>query len=120
MKTFLARLLLAFMLVWLPLQGYASEVMTFCAHHHDDSAMQMAAVEHSGCHGHEAASSHDKTSDAACDNCFSCQLIAQPALIVAPLVLGMDGSGPFQAPSKLSYTLFFPEQPQRPPLALFS
>lgn len=123
MKIFLARLLLAFMLVWLPLQGYASGTMTFCAHQHDEGAMQMAAGEHAGCHGHEATPQHDKTSaksDAACDNCFSCQLIAQPALTVAPLALGLDSGGSFQAPSNLSFTLFFPEQPQRPPLALFS
>lgn len=119
MKTFFARLLLAFMLVWLPLQGYASEAMIFCAHQHDDSAMQMTAGEHAGCHGQEGDKSISKSS-AACDNCFSCQLIAQPALIVAPLALGMDGSRSFQAPAKLSFTLFFPEQPQRPPLALFS
>lgn len=123
MKIFLARLLLAFMLVWLPLQGYAIETMPFCLHQHEEGAMQTASGEHAGCHGQEAPPHHDKSnakSGAACDDCFSCHLIVQPALIVVPLALGVDSNRSFQHPLKNSFSLFFPEQPQRPPLALFS
>ncbi len=118
MRVFFTRLLLAFMLVWLPMQGYASEAMSFCLHQHEDAPMQMAAGEHEGCHN-----GHDTTiakSGAVCDNCFSCHLIAQPALIVAPLVLAVDSSRSFQRPLNLTFSLLFPEQLQRPPLALFS
>ena len=123
MKIHFARLLLAFMLVWLPLQGYASEAMSFCLHQHEDTAMQMAAGEHEACHGHNAAAQHDETiakSGTACDNCFSCHLIAQPALIVVPLALCAENSKLFQPPLEISFSPLFPEQPQRPPLALFS
>lgn len=123
MKIFFARLLLAFMLVWLPLQGYAGEAMSFCLHQHEDTATQMVAGEHDGCHGQKTSSQHDETmadSGAACDNCFSCHLIAQPALIMAPLELGADNNRLFQHPLKLSFSPLFPEQLQRPPLAFFS
>jgi hypothetical protein len=123
MKIALARLLLAFMLVWLPMQGYAIEAMPFCLHQHDDGAMQAAPDEHAGCHGQEAPPHHGKSiskTSAACDDCFSCHLIVQPALIVTPLALGGDSSRLFQRPLKDSFSLFFPEQPQRPPLAFFS
>ena len=123
MKIFFTRLLLAFMLVWLPLQGYASEAMSFCLHQHEDTAMQMTAGEHQGCHSQKASSQHEETiakNSAACDNCFSCHLIAQPALIVAPLALGVESSKLFQPPLKTSFSPLFPEQLQRPPLAFFS
>lgn len=123
MRLFFTRLLLAFMLLWLPLQGYAGEAMSFCLHQHDAAAMQMAAGEHEGCHSQKASSQHDDTmakGDIACDNCFSCHLIAQPALILAPLALGVESSRLFQPPLEISFAPLFPEQPQRPPLAFFS
>ena len=123
MKISFTRLLLAFMLVWLPLQGYAGEAMSFCLHQHEDTAMQMAAGEHEGCHGQKASAQLDETlagNGSTCDNCFSCHLIAQPALMMAPLALGTDSSRLFQHPLKLSFSPLFPELLQRPPLAFFS
>ncbi|MDO9189088.1 MAG: hypothetical protein Q8K01_12050 [Sulfurimicrobium sp.] len=119
MKVYFTRLLLAFMLVWLPIQGYASEAMSFCPHQHEDAPMQMAADGHEGCHGQDHGTTIAK-SGVACDNCFSCHLIAQPALIVAPLALVVDSSRSFQRPFNLTFSLFFPEQLQRPPLAFLS
>ncbi|MBU0594988.1 MAG: hypothetical protein ABIG70_07750 [Pseudomonadota bacterium] len=123
MKIFFTRLLLAFMLVWLPLQGYASEAMSFCLHQHEDASIQMAAGEHEACHGQKASVQHEDTmvdSGTACDNCFSCHLIAQPALIMLPLALGTESSKLFQHPLKTAFSPLFPEQLQRPPLAFFS
>ncbi|MBZ0105630.1 MAG: hypothetical protein K8H84_08360 [Sulfuricella denitrificans] len=120
MKICLTRLLLMFMLVWLPLQGYAGESMSFCAHQHEKETVRIDAAGHQGCHHEQKADNSIVKTSVACDNCFSCHLIVQPALIVAPLVLGVDSNRMFQPPLKLSFTLFFPEQLQRPPLALFS
>ena len=122
MKAHLARLLLIFMLLWLPLQGYALEAMSTCQRHHDHAAM-MENAGHEGCHGeHTAAaqSSSIKASPVACDDCASCHLITQPALIVKPLFLGIDAIRPQQTVFTVTFSLFFPEQPQRPPLAFFS
>lgn len=123
MKICFTRLLLAFMLIWLPLQGYAGGSMTFCSHQHEADTSHKDAVEHQGCHDQIAYPHHEKTitqSSVSCDNCFSCHLIVQPALIVAPLALGLDSNRLFQPPLNLAFTLFFPEQLQRPPLALLS
>lgn len=123
MKVLLARLLLAFMLVWLPLQGYALEAMSTCQRHHDHAAV-MENSAHEGCHGERSATvqppSFIKSDLAACDDCASCHLIAQPALVVKPLCLGIDAARPQQPPLSVTFSLFFPEQPQRPPLAFFS
>lgn len=123
MKVQLARLLLSFMLVWLPLQGYAQEAMSMCQRHHDHAAV-MEDAGHEGCHGGHTAtaqtSSFTKASPVACDDCASCHLITQPALIVKPLFLGIDAIRPQQTVFRATFSLFFPEQPQRPPLAFFS
>lgn len=123
MKVLLARLLLAFMLVWLPLQGYALEAMSTCQRHHDHAAV-MEDTGHEGCHGEHVAATQApsliKASPVACDDCASCHLITQPALIVKPLFLGIDAIRPQQPVLSVTFSLFFPEQPQRPPLAFFS
>lgn len=123
MKRLITRLLLAFMLVWLPLQGYASEAMPFCLHQHEAASTPATVDQHAGCHEHNTQGSHDQTlskSSANCDDCFSCHLIVQPALITFQAELGMDDSRLFQRPMNRTFSLFFPEQLQRPPLALFS
>lgn len=123
MKVLLARLLLAFMLLWLPLQGYALEAMSTCQRHHDHAAVVENSV-HEGCHGEHSATAQSpsviKANLSACDDCASCHLIAQPALIVKPLSLGIDVARAQQPAFSTAFSLFFPEQPQRPPLAFFS
>lgn len=124
MKVLLARLLLAFMLVWLPLQGYAVEAMSTCQRHHDHMAMmEEESVQHEGCHGDQSPAVQSSSfikANLNCDDCASCHLISQPALIVKPLFLGIDAVKPRQPVFSVSFSLFFPEQPQRPPLAFFS
>lgn len=122
MKLLLARFLLAFMLLWLPFQGYAAQGMISCQKHHDHTKLEESAPLVS-CHGEHHPDNHAQTlvkANLACDDCSSCHLIAQPALIVNPLSLLMDTAKPPQSLSKVTFLLFFPEQPQRPPLAFFS
>jgi len=122
MKLLLARFMLAFMLLWLPLQGYAAQSMISCQKHHDHAQPAEIAPQES-CHGQHHPESQAPTlvkANLACDDCASCHLIVQPALIVATLSLGLDTIKPAQFLSKVSFLPFFPEQPQRPPLAFFS
>lgn len=122
MKLLLARFLLAFMLAWLPLQGYAVGAMSTCQGHHDHAAA-METTQHEGCHGEHGAVTHTPSfakANLACDDCASCHLVAQPALMVSPLSLGVDAVKPRQPNFSVTFSLFFPEQPQRPPLTHFS
>jgi hypothetical protein len=122
MKLLLARFMLAFMLLWLPMQGYAAQAMPFCQKHHSHEQLAESAPQE-GCHGQHNPDHHAQTlvkANLACDDCSSCHLIAQPALIVNPLSLGLDIVKPSQTLSNASFLPFFPEQPQRPPLAFFS
>jgi len=122
MKLLLARFMLSFMLLWLPLQGYAAQSMISCQKHHDHAQPAEISPQES-CHGQHHPESQAQTlvkANLACDDCASCHLIVQPALIVATLSLGLDTIKPPQFLSKVSFLLFFPEQPQRPPLAFFS
>ncbi len=118
MKNALARTLLTFMLVWLPLQAYAAQVMPFCQNHHDHAAALAEPPQHEGCHGHDAPSVAKIS--LACDDCSSCHLMVQPALLFNPLLLVIHSASAPQPVSIATFSLFFPEQPQRPPLALLS
>ena len=118
MKNALARFMLAFMLVWLPLQAYAAEVMPFCQNHHGHAAAIAESPQHEACHGHDMPSV-SKIS-LACDDCSSCHLMVQPALLLNPLPLVFLSASTRQPHLIASFSLFFPEQPQRPPLAILS
>lgn len=122
MKLLFARFMLAFMLLWLPFQGYAAQSMPACPKHHAHEQMAESSP-HEGCHGQHLSARHITLlakANPACDDCSSCHLIVQPALIVAPLVLVFDTVKLPHPLSDLSFPPFFPEQPQRPPLAFFS
>lgn len=120
MKQILARLMLAFMLVWLPLQGYAAQSMHACQKH-QAHVQQMEHAAHEACHAHPGlhAQSHVKA-NLVCDDCSSCHLIAQPAMLASPLLLGIDAVKIPQPTYSVTFLLFFPEQPQRPPHAFYS
>lgn len=124
MNKALARFLLAFMLVWLPLQAYAAGSMPYCQRHHHHATPDVHAMQHMGCHGQsDGAGNPDHGMAKAapvCDDCASCHLLAQPALMLTPLALGVEATRMPQPSLAPAFTLFFPEQPQRPPLALLS
>lgn len=124
MKIAVARFLLAFLLVWLPLQAYAAGSMSYCQRHHEHAVADTEPVAHMDCHDAHGSADQSGNSIAksvpACDDCSSCHLLAQPALAVAALTLGIDSVKARQVPLATSFSLFFPEQPQRPPLAFFS
>jgi len=122
MKLLLARFMLAFMLLWLPMQGYAAQAMHACQKHHGHAELAMN-TQQEGCHGQHNPDHPAQTlvkAKLACDDCSSCHLIAQPALIVNPLSLVIDAVKLPQPVFNVSFLPFFPEQPQRPPLAFFS
>lgn len=121
MKQTLRNLILGFLLLWLPLQGFAAFGMTFCRHDHTPPAVQAVMpgnhADHDCGHDQDSPSASPQT---PCDNCGDCHLGGAPALLTAPAGLGHDAGFSFKFVFDMHYPLFFPEQPQRPPLSLLS
>ena len=120
MRHCLRNLILGFLLLWLPLQGFAAAGMSFCRHHQTPPpAMQAGMQDHDIGHncGHDAPSVTPQTQ---CDDCGYCHLAGAPALL--PTLAGMpdNASFSFKFAFNTDFPLFFPEQPQRPPHAFFS
>ena len=122
MTPLLRKFILGFLLLWLPLQGFAATAMPFCRHNHNPQAAMQIGMHHDHqgdncCHEHGAPSSSSQTQ---CDDCGYCHLGGAPALL--PTLFGFNDTAGFSFKfvfdSYLSH--FFPEQPQRPPLARFS
>lgn len=113
----LRKLLLIFLVMWLPLQGYAATTVT-CARHHATPAPATGDMhdQHAMTDGHCVSS--PETPAAApqppCDDCGSCHVVA-PALLPAMLSLSDEAGYSFAFAFNMHFPLIFPEQPQRPP-----
>lgn len=121
MKQLSRNLILGFLLLWLPLQGFAAAGMASCRHDHTPPAAQAEAHVHHA--GHDCG--HDQDSPSAstqvpCDDCGYCHLGGAPALPSTPVGLGDDAGFSFKFVFDTHFPPFFPEQPQRPPLAFLS
>lgn len=119
MKLVLARVMFTIMLLWLPLQGYAALSMPFCQdthHHHAMSGTQDSDGD--CCPGEEHDGHHTKA--LTCDDCSFCHLCTQGALFfnLPPVADNVTKVEPSH--STTAFKLYFPEQPQRPPLARIS
>lgn len=127
MKQRLQKLILGFLLLWLPLQGFASAGMTFCRHDHARTAAAHASMEdHHGMYHDGHACDDDQNSPATphhqtpCDDCGYCHLGTAPALLFTPAALNDAAGFSFKFAFASHFSLFFPEQPQRPPHTLIS
>jgi hypothetical protein len=122
MKQLLRKFILGFLLLWLPLQGFAATGMSFCRHDHTPPPAMQIGMHHDH-HGGDCSHGQDTpsaSSQTPCDDCGYCHLGGAPALL--PTFFGFNDTARFSFEfifdSHLS--LFFPEQPQRPPLTHFS
>jgi hypothetical protein len=131
-------ILTAFMIVWLPLQGYAAVAMPFCQHGFRASASQHATahsliqagtqhVQHGAqsapeTHQQHAAHSgthhpHDRAASLACNDCGVCHLGCSPAAPTSPSAVEPIGTQYFTRFSPTTPSVFVPEQRTPPPLA---
>ncbi|MCE5180306.1 MAG: hypothetical protein LLG15_00755 [Betaproteobacteria bacterium] len=122
MKQLLRKFVLGFLLLWLPLQGFAASGMSFCRHDHTPPPAAQVEMHH-GHNGDDCGHGQDTPSPSSqtqCDDCGYCYLGGAPALL--PTLLGFNDTAGFSF--KFTFdshrSLFFPEQPQRPPLAHLS
>ncbi|HUW50601.1 MAG TPA: hypothetical protein VMV75_06265 [Sulfuricella sp.] len=123
MKQLLHKFILGFLLLWLPLQGFAATGMSFCRHDHTPPHAMQTGMHHDhnggDCsHGQDAPSA--SSSQTQCDDCGYCHLGGAPALLPALFGLNNTAGFSFKFAFDSHLQLFFPEQPQRPPLTRFS
>lgn len=125
MPATLRKLILLLLIACLPLQGLAAGVKSLAHPGQQDGKHAMAtdgemAAMHGGCHGqqdnHDASPAHPLSPCGDGAHCPLCSVIP-PAVTPAKL----SGCAPALYPAPASYiSLFYPEQPQRPPLSRLS
>jgi hypothetical protein len=123
MKHALRKLILGFLLLWLPLQGFAAAGMSFCRHDHTPPAAMQSADHQNHHQDHDCCPQSDTdtgSSQNLCDDCGYCHLGAAPALLPAAVALHDEARFSFKFSFDTTFPLFYPEQPQRPPHQLFS
>jgi len=108
-------------MLWLPLQGYAATMMPFCQHgkHNHHAAHQMAQAAQIDQDAHTGHHQHTSKASTSCDDCSLCHMcsaIALPLIFAAQANIAPDNL--YAIPAQASFSPFFPEQLQRPPLVL--
>lgn len=120
MSSPLRKLILLFLIACLPLQGLAAGIKAL-AHHGEQTAHHaMDMPMDDGSAGHDCCP-HDDGSPAqpmnACGDGSHCPLchVSVTATVILPLFT--NGNSTFHPAPPPSISRFYPEQPQRPPLA---
>jgi hypothetical protein len=114
--------LLVVLLAALPLRGYAGVLMALCEGHHGGAAaVQEPAHEHGESHHHASSDDGSGIPTHAASVCSVCASCCAGAGLAAPSVQGVVIQPP--GTSRISsldrqVSVFVPEHPDRPPLAL--
>lgn len=119
MPLFLRKLILVFVMLWLPLQGFAATNMSICQHQEQtvqqvQHAMMHAA--HDGGHTHPGIDQHPAKSDLSCDNCAMCHMCSAMGIPAVAAAFNIKSTSPVVISTSTGFSLVFPELPQRPPL----
>lgn len=114
--------LFALLLAALPLRGYGGVLMAMCEGHHSGAATAQAhAHEHGDSHPYESLEEgaggpvHAASVCSVCASCCASAGLAAPSIqevVIQPLATSRVSSPDRQ------FAGFFPEHPERPPLAL--
>src|SRR3954467_9472499 len=120
------RLILVFLVAWLPLQGWAAVAMPFCKHALDHSNGPQTAGSHhehqvqtvDAHHQHHSGDTQTKAGhDLSCNDCGACHLACSSSLVPGTIVIAVPAVlRDYRLPAPTSLYLFYPEQPSRPPL----
>jgi ABC-type nickel/cobalt efflux system permease component RcnA len=117
----LARFLLFFAALWMPVQTMAALSMAQCRHVQEQAASgvmshEAAASAESSAPCHEAVDSDQATHHEACDNCESCHLASAGFLPSADLLAGlMPAENRYVLPAVMVPRSHIAEPPQHPP-----
>jgi hypothetical protein len=122
MSDALRKLVLLFLIACLPLQGLAAGVMALSHHGRQtaqhDMSTPMDGDMHGCCHhDHDTSPAQPQSSCGDGAHCPLCNVLLVPD---TPLMLGTAGNSSLYPTSSPHISLFYPEQPQRPPLVRLS
>jgi hypothetical protein len=122
MKVYNYQWILIFFMLWLPVQGAATAILSVCVqeknfnNHHDKSTMTIDNHHHDGCHKQAADSTTNHLLTSLPCNDTACNAYNHTPIVsdYAALMLTNNTSDVFTLNS--GFISFVPEQPQRPPL----
>lgn len=121
-------LIAVLMIAWLPLQGWAAVAMPFCQHGHDHGdATSARSADHghgaqaddAGPTGHlrDAHTASGKAPGALCSDCGPCHLACASSLASTQISVPLAPMARiYPQVAHRSLVLFYPEQPNPPPL----
>jgi hypothetical protein len=131
-------LIIVFIALWMPLQGYGAVAMPFCEHGPAMPDSSIAVFAHGGAqdghqghtgvphHEHEADpqstssdNSTDKHASLGCNDCGACQLACAPLIVATVTNFSTIGSPVYDPTPVATVISISPEQLQRPPLPAF-
>jgi hypothetical protein len=121
MPLLLRNLILVFIMLWLPLQGFAATSMSVCQHNEQPAQQaqhdMMHAVHDVGSehHGHDQ---HPAKGDLSCDNCAMCHMCGAMGIPAVSAALNIKPASLINTPALTRFSQVYLEQPQRPPLVL--
>jgi hypothetical protein len=120
----LRRLILCFLIAWLPIQGIAVAAMPFCKHERcgaDAGPHQIVPAAHElHQHGRQGAEpdQHTGVAGIACNDCSACHLACGSSMLCADIVIFEIHAQHALHPRAAALPhFFFPDQPSRPPLS---
>jgi hypothetical protein len=117
---YLRRLILCFLIAWLPIQGIAVAAVPFCKHERCGAKAGSHQILPAG-HSHHAQGverdQYTGVAGIACNDCSACHFACGSSMLSADVVVFEIHAQHALHPraAALSY-LFFPEQPSPPPL----
>lgn len=121
MPLFLRNLILVFIMLWLPLQGFAATSMSVCQRNEQPAQQaqhDMMHAAHDGGYAHSGHDQHPEKSDLSCDNCAMCHMCGAMGIPTVSAVLNIKPASRINTPAPARFSQVYLEQPQRPPLVL--
>lgn len=121
MPLFLRNFILVFILLWLPLQGFAAASMS--VYQRSEQPLQqaqhdMTQATHDGDYAHPRHDQHPVKGDLSCDECVMCHMCSAMGIPMVFEAFNIKPLSDIHIPPLTRFSQVYLEQPQRPPLVL--
>lgn len=121
MPLFLRNFILVFIMLWLPLQGFASASMSVCQRSEQPLSPAQHDMTQASLDGGYAHHRHDQDSvksDLSCDECVMCHMCSAMGIPMVSEAFNIKPHSGIHLPPLTRFSQVYLEQPQRPPLVL--